>query len=75
MITQHIEELPEASKLEVLDFVQFLEAKTVPASSQNTDENWSLFSIASVMSGMEDESSTYTVDDVKDWKGMYLYAN
>lgn len=65
-IAQHIEALPEAAQREVLDFVEFLEAKTRPGVARESDEKLSSFSLASAMRGMEDEPTPYTVADVKE---------
>lgn len=65
-IAQHIEALPESAKQEVLDFVEFLASKARPGVVRESDAGWSAFSLASAMRGMEDESSPYTVADVKE---------
>ena len=65
-VAQHIEALPVSAQQEVLDFVEFLEARTKPSVVREGDRAWSAFSLASAMRGMEDESSPYTVDDVKE---------
>ena len=58
-IMQHIDTLPEAAQVEVLDFVEYLESKADRAS-------WSEFSISQAMRGMESESSPYSLDDIKE---------
>lgn len=64
-IVQHIEILPEDTLREVLDFVEFLEMKGRATVTRKPDEEWSRFSLASAMRGMEAEDSPYTVSDVK----------
>ena len=58
-IIQHIQELPESKKAEVLDFVEYLRNKT-------EEGNWSEFSLSSAMKGMENEGSTYSLKDIKE---------
>ena len=58
-IIQHIQELPEAKKAEVLYFVEYLRNKT-------NERDWSDFSLASAMRGMEDETSPYSLEDLKE---------
>jgi hypothetical protein len=58
-IIRHIQELPESKKVEVLDFVEYLRSKT-------EERDWSDFSLASAMRGMEDEASLYSMEDIKE---------
>ena len=53
-IARHIEALQEVAQREVLDFVEFLEAKTEPAILRGREEAWSSLSLASAMRGIED---------------------
>jgi hypothetical protein len=52
-------ELPESKKAEVLGFMEYLRAKA-------EERDWSEFSSASAMSGMENEVSPYSFDDIKE---------
>ena len=61
-IIERVKALPEAVQAEVLDFVEFLEAKTDTSSNFT----WSRFSLSQAMRGMESESTLYSLDDVKD---------
>lgn len=62
-IQQHLKRLPVSLQVEVLDFVEYLVAK---AERQERAE-WSTFSIAFAMRGMEDETeAVYTTADLKD---------
>ena len=63
-IIERVKALPEAVQAEILDFVEFLEAKT--DTKENNSFNWSGFSLSQAMRGMESESSPYSLDDVKD---------
>lgn len=65
-ISQHIEALPEEALREVLDFVEFLESRTIPNVVREADATWSAFSLASAMRGMDDEPTPYTEADVKE---------
>jgi hypothetical protein len=58
-IVQYIQELPEAKKAEVLDFVKYL-------SSKAEERNWSDFSLSSAMRGMENEITPYSLEDLKE---------
>ncbi|MBU4458948.1 MAG: DUF2281 domain-containing protein [Verrucomicrobia bacterium] len=65
-IAQHIGTLPEATQREVLDFVEFLEARAKPCAVREGGAAWADFSLASAMRGMEDEPSPYTTADLKE---------
>jgi len=58
-IIQQVHELPDSKKAEVLDFVEYLKAKT-------EEKEWSGFSLASAMRGMEDEDSLYSLRDIRE---------
>lgn len=58
-IFSQVRELPETKKAEVLEFLNFLITK-------NDDKDWSDFSLSSAISGMEDEASPYSFDDIKE---------
>ena len=58
-IIQHIHELPESKKAEVLDFINYLRNKT-------EERDWSDFSLSSAMRGMENEISPYSLEDLKE---------
>lgn len=67
-IQHHVQMLPDTLQQEVLDFVKFLlfkhEQEATPAQD---DLEWSNFSLASAMRGMEDEDTpVYTADDLKE---------
>ncbi len=67
-IHQHVQMLPDSLQQEVLDFAKFLLFKREQEITPEQDEiEWSEFSLASAMRGMEDEDSpTYTTDDLKE---------
>jgi len=60
-IYQRVEQLPFSFQAEVLDFVDYLFSRLARRES----EEWCAFSLASAMSGMEDEEPVYTIDDIK----------
>lgn len=51
--------MPESKKAEVLDFVECLKTKA-------EDKDWSVFSLSSAMRGMGDESTLYSLADLKE---------
>ena len=67
-IAQQVEALPEEAQREVLDFVAFLEFRASPSASARHEDDaaWAPFALASAMRGMADESSPYTIADLKE---------
>ncbi|HHO76300.1 MAG TPA: DUF2281 domain-containing protein [Deltaproteobacteria bacterium] len=59
-ILHHIERLPENKQIEILDFIEYIEAKVT--DQENT--SWSDMSLSSAMRDMEDEESPYSQDDI-----------
>ena len=65
-IHENVQKLPVPFQTEVLNFVEYLLIKSEREVAKEGDLNWSNFSLASAMRGMEDEdTSTYTMDDLK----------
>jgi hypothetical protein len=63
LIYDKVKGLPEDRQTEILDFVEFLGEK----GEEITDEEWSRFSVASTMRGMEsDDGPEYSLDDLKE---------
>jgi hypothetical protein len=60
-IQLYIEKLPLSYQEEVVDFLAYLLAKV----ERQEELEWSRFSLASAMRGMEDEPSEYTIADLK----------
>lgn len=58
-IIEQVQKLPEDKKAEVLDFVEYLRSKI-------DDKEWSSLSLESAMRGMEDETSVYSLSDIKE---------
>lgn len=65
-IVESLEPLPEAVKREVLDFIEFIKARRIHEAGPEENAEWSDFSLASAMHGMEDEDSPYGVADLKE---------
>ena len=65
-IHETVQKLPVPFQAEVLDFVEYLLIKSEREVAQQGEPDWSSFSLASAMRGMEDEETpTYTMDDLK----------
>ena len=60
-IQQYVQKLPRSFQEELLDFVEYLVMK----AEQQEQQDWSSLSIASAMRGMEDESISYSISDLK----------
>ncbi len=65
-ILQHIQGLPESLQAEVLDFIEYLESKKIVTKNDEENRDWSILSLSSALRGMENESSLYTVSDLKE---------
>lgn len=61
ILQQYIQMLPEQDQAEVLDFVKYLLFK-----QQQEEKDWSKFSLAMAMRGLEDEETLYTMDDLQE---------
>ncbi len=69
-IANEVETLPPEAQQEVLDFVGFLRARLVTKESRVPDIQWSEFSIANALRGMEQEAGPeYDDADLKErWR-------
>jgi hypothetical protein len=66
-INHYIQQLPESTQKEVLDFVEFLvdRSERIPLHEENSE--WSTLSLSFAMRGMEEENGPeYTSDDIKE---------
>lgn len=61
-IVENIHFLPKSKQIELFDFVEYLTQKT----EREENKTWSDLSITSAMRGMEDEKTTYTIDDLEE---------
>lgn len=61
-----VQKLPTEYQAEVLDFVEYLLAKTTRGDQENEENLWSDLSLTFAMRGMEDEDEPqYTIADLK----------
>ena len=65
-IIKHISILPEYLRIEVLDFVEFLEEKNRDLNQTDERSKWSKLSLSYAMRGMENEQTSYSVKDIKE---------
>ena len=66
-IHQQLGKLPEALHLEVLDFVEYLLAKTERESARQENHSWLSLSLELAMHDMEDEDTpVYTSADLRE---------
>lgn len=64
---QHVNALSPPAQQEVLDFVEFLEAKSIANPDvRQDDESWAALSLATAMRGMETEETPYSAADIKE---------
>jgi hypothetical protein len=61
-IIRHLQKLPEVEQAEVLNFVEYLQAKV----RKQENKDWSDLSLSSAMRGMEDEETPYSQEDLKE---------
>lgn len=65
-IQKNVRKLPETFQVEVLNFIEYLLAKSEREVARQDELDWSGFSLASAMREIEDEDMpTYTMDDLK----------
>ena len=69
-ITTRLQELPPSLQREVLDFVEFLAQRVARREFAVEDAEWTDFSLAQAMSGLEAEDSpAYSEADLKErWR-------
>lgn len=66
-INEQVRRLPEPTQVEVLDFVEYLLTKAERKQVREEDQDWSRFSLASAMRGMETEDQPeYTDEDLEE---------
>jgi hypothetical protein len=61
-ILEKVNNLPEAEKAEVLDFIEYLKTKV----GKKERQAWNDFSLSSAMLGMEDETAFYSIEDIQE---------
>jgi len=62
LILKHLQELPGPEKAEVLNFIEYLQAKT--GKKDRSDR--ATFSLSSAMRDMGDGDTPYSLDDLKE---------
>jgi hypothetical protein len=69
-INQKLEKLPVEIQLEILDFVEFVAQKAERQNALEENRQWTDFSLAQAMKGLEDEETPeYTEADLKEkWR-------
>ena len=65
-ITDRLQKLPPSLQREVLDFIEFLAQKVAQREGVSEDFEWTKFSLAQAMTGLDDGESEYTEADVKE---------
>ena len=66
-INQKVEKLPIEIQLEILDFVEFVAQKAERQNASKENWQWTDFSLAQAMKGLEDEETPeYTEADLKE---------
>ena len=63
-IIERLKSLPDMARREVLDFAEFLAARTQGHETRAEETQWSDLSLNSAMRGMEDEPEIYTRADL-----------
>ena len=63
----YVQKLPPSSQSEVLDFIEYLLEKAEREKGREEEVDWSNFSLANAMKGMEEEdTSIYRISDLKE---------
>ncbi len=62
IILEHLQDLPEPEKAEVLNFIEYLQTKT----EKKERSDWTTFSLTSAVRDMEAEDTPYSLDDLKE---------
>ena len=65
-ILQTVQALPESVQAQVLDFVEYLEAKVRAGKKTQEEADWSVLSLSQAMRGLESEPSAYSIEDLKE---------
>ena len=65
-IVQHLKSLPQPEQNKVLDFIRHLEDQVRRESGSRENFDWEEFSLSQAMRDLEDESSTYAMDDLRE---------
>ena len=61
-IIENISVLPESKQMQLLDFAEYLRAK----AEKDENKEWTDFSLATAMRGIEEEEILYSMHDLKE---------
>ena len=64
-IQESVQRLPTVFHPEVLDFIEYLLAKSEREALRQEEHAWSSVSLASALRDLDDEPTLYTVSDLK----------
>jgi len=65
-INERVQQLPERTQAEVLDFVEYLLAKAERQQARREEREWSRQSISLAMRGIEEDDPEYTAEDLEE---------
>ena len=65
-ILRHLRSLPDSMQAQVLDFVEYLQWRRENGRDATEEADWSAFSLAEAMRGLQGEPSPYSADDIKE---------
>ena len=66
LISEHLEHLPGNMQAEVLDFVQYLEAKKLTQEAESERHESLQISLQNALKGIETEEVEYSAQDIKE---------
>ena len=65
-IVGHLKTMHESEQDEVLDFIEYLKTSARRRKRNEEELEWGQFSLKSAMLGIEEEASTYGIEDIKE---------
>ena len=65
-IVGYLKTMPESKQNEVLDFIEYLKTSARRRKQKEEELEWGQFSLKSAMRGIEEEASTYGIEDIKE---------
>jgi len=65
-IVGHLKTMPESEQDEVLNFIEHLKTSAQRRKRNEEELEWGQFSLKSAMRGIEEETSTYGIEDIKE---------
>jgi hypothetical protein len=64
-IFDEVQEMPGHQQAQVLDFLEYLKSKDAKENKESEQREWSDFSLAQAVRGMEDEPELYSLEDIR----------